>query len=265
MLGGANPFGAGSLLTSISNGAFTGFVHGVVNHTADSRAIFKSTALSGLSAAFSYSIAEHYGHSSHSLSKSLSHGISQGVISQLRGSSFQDGFIGGLISSAAASSVQQSIQGNDWNHIAMRTAIVSLASGLAAQALGADPYQAAYTAAFVHLYNAEMDWINKKGGRKIIDGPTNGNWGGKCWSGGQYSCNGNPIGNKVPLDSADEAYMQHDLCYDCGTDKKICDEYFVNSLNNLDSDPMKWDNAPSIETLKDTRWYIIFAIEWFTE
>src|SRR5690606_15312706 len=25
-------------------------------------------------------------------------------------------------------------------------------------------------------------------GRGKLDGPRNGNWGGKCWSGGQYSC-----------------------------------------------------------------------------
>ena len=40
----------------------------------------------------------------------------------------------------------------------------------------------------------ETHMVNTSGGRSVWDGPTNGNWGGKCWSGGQYSCGGHPNG-----------------------------------------------------------------------
>ncbi len=54
--------------------------------------------------------------------------------------------------------------------------------------------------------------VNRSDGRPCWDGPTNGNWGGKCWSGGQYSCGGHLMGKAPPTDSADRCYMRHDNC-----------------------------------------------------
>jgi RHS repeat-associated protein len=49
----------------------------------------------------------------------------------------------------------------------------------------------------------ETIWNNTTGGRSGWDGSTNGNWGSKCWSGGQYSCGGHPMGKAPPTESAD--------------------------------------------------------------
>jgi RHS repeat-associated protein len=60
----------------------------------------------------------------------------------------------------------------------------------------------------------KTNWDNRNGG--ILHGPTNGNWGGQCWSGGQYSCGRSGVGQKPPTDSADACYKAHDLGYsDC--------------------------------------------------
>jgi hypothetical protein len=49
-------------------------------------------------------------------------------------------------------------------------------------------------------------------GRSFFDGPQNGIWGGKNWSGGwnpkKY---GGINGPKPPLDSGDNSYIYHDL------------------------------------------------------
>ena len=82
--------------------------------------------------------------------------------------------------------------------------------------------------------------LSNKGGRSVFDGPTNGNWGGGCWSGGQHSCNGNPIGNAPPLDSADEAYMRHDMCYG----SPGCDAALVEELKSLPDDSTQWPQPP---------------------
>ena len=56
--------------------------------------------------------------------------------------------------------------------------------------------------------------LNSDGGRNaFLDGPTNGNFGGKCLSGGMYSCGGKPGGDAPPTDSGDRCY-KHDNCYD---------------------------------------------------
>lgn len=82
------------------------------------------------------------------------------------------------------------------------------------------------------------DWNNTSGGRSRWDGPTNGNWGGKCWSGGKYSCGpGNSPGNAPPVDSADACYQRHDNCYvACGSNKaciKRCDKLLLDELGKV--------------------------------
>ena len=98
-------------------------------------------------------------------------------------------------------------------------------------------------------------WINTRGGRSVRMGPTNGNWGGKCWSGGQYSCGSAGIGNLGPTDSGDACYKQHDLCYAGCSDKYCfsrCNRALMDDLRRLGPDPTKWPVPPRRGSLEDT-------------
>jgi RHS repeat-associated protein len=113
----------------------------------------------------------------------------------------------------------------------------------------------------------ETHVVNTSGGRSVWDGPANGNWGGKCWSGGQYSCGGHPMGNKPPTDSADRCYMHHDNCYDkCKGDKKClkaCDAALAKELKLLPDNPTKWPEPPLKGTESDSSIYRSGAIGIF--
>ena len=109
---------------------------------------------------------------------------------------------------------------------------------------------------------------NTDGGRSGFDGPSNGNWGGKCWSGGGHSCGGSNGGNAAPTDSGDECYMRHDNCYSsCGSDGgclKSCDKNLVKELKGLSNDPRNWPRPPRSGTETDTRNYRDWAINYFS-
>jgi RHS repeat-associated protein len=112
------------------------------------------------------------------------------------------------------------------------------------------------------------NWSNNTGGRRIWNGPTNGNWGGECWSGGQYSCGGNPMGDARPTDSGDACYQRHDTCYDtCGANNPqciaACNRQLVNELRRLNDDPRLWAQPPRPGTEDDSRRYRDWAIRWF--
>ena len=118
------------------------------------------------------------------------------------------------------------------------------------------------------MYADETLWNNTAGGRSRGNGPTNGNWGGKCWSGGQHSCGpGGQMGTAAPLDSADEAYRRHDTCYAAaGTNQQgiaICDRAVVNELRALDHDPRRWPRPPRPGTEGDSRRFRDMTILWF--
>lgn len=111
------------------------------------------------------------------------------------------------------------------------------------------------------------NWSNTDGGRSRFDGPTNGNWGGKCWSGGQYSCGKTGLGKAPPADSGDECYKRHDECFDvCGSNKQClatCNKKLVDELRRLPDDPRKWPNPPRPGTEGDSRSYRDKAIRYF--
>ena len=83
---------------------------------------------------------------------------------------------------------------------------------------------------------------------RFPNGPTNGNWGGRCWSGGQQSCGDAGPGTRSPTDSADACYQRHDNCYaECGNNAKciqVCDHSMVDELRVLPNDPRKWPHLP---------------------
>ena len=91
-------------------------------------------------------------------------------------------------------------------------------------------------------------WQNPSQGRAGWHGPTNGNWGGGCWSGGQYSCYQFKVGKLPPTDSADACYMEHDFCYvtcgNNGTCMTVCDRELSRKLKTLPDDPRNWPQPP---------------------
>lgn len=117
--------------------------------------------------------------------------------------------------------------------------------------------------------------LNTASGRKFWHGPTNGNWGGKCWSGGTYSCGpGGKAGNLPPTDSGDACYKLHDECYDsptCNTPDtaknqtgvRQCNEALKKCLRNLPEDPKLWPEPPKPGTETDTQNYREGALSWF--
>ena len=117
--------------------------------------------------------------------------------------------------------------------------------------------------------------FNTTAGRGYLDGPTNGNWGGKCWSGGTYSCGGDrPVGKLPPTDSGDACYKAHDECYGapaCNTSDpsknkigiKDCDQALLQCLGSLPEDPRLWPQPPRPGTEDETRLYRDGALLWF--
>lgn len=90
-------------------------------------------------------------------------------------------------------------------------------------------------------------------GRSIYDGPKNGNWGGKNWSGGWNPQQHGGDGPLPPTDSADACYMNHDHCYgfvdiqSCGNNNeniKVCDAELLNCLSKLSHNPRNWSSPP---------------------
>lgn len=110
-------------------------------------------------------------------------------------------------------------------------------------------------------------WNNTRGGRSRWDGPTNGNWGGKCWSGGQYSCGGDPSGSAPPVDSGDECYKRHDDCYTACAGNTFCmlacNKQLVKELDELPNDSRHWPNPPRLGTESDSESYRNLARKYF--
>ncbi|VWX55467.1 hypothetical protein VARIO8X_100002 [Burkholderiales bacterium 8X] len=111
------------------------------------------------------------------------------------------------------------------------------------------------------------NYFNIANGRSLLNGPTNGNWGGKCWSGGQYSCAGSPMGSEAPVDSGDACYRRHDECYvACGSSgacRSTCNKNLVDELKALPDDPRKWLQPPVAGTERDSRDFKDSALNFF--
>ena len=117
------------------------------------------------------------------------------------------------------------------------------------------------------------NWTNSTNGRSLLKGPTNGNWGGGCWSGGEYNCWGH--GPAGPKDSGDRVYMAHDLCYENNTveiggkktvdatGKDICDAALVRDLKGLPKNAKDWAEPPPKGTEADSERYRDRAIWYF--
>lgn len=157
MMSGVGMFGgAGALSGSAAiNGMAAGFVQGYAT-TGNLGGALRGMVFAGLSAGAA-NIIGHGGTLGGSLFQSswgtaLAHGISQGVISQLRGGSFKSGFVGAIVGGLSPAGVMtQSGIGNTLS----RTVIASVFGGLASQATGGSFADGAMSAAFAHLFNDE--------------------------------------------------------------------------------------------------------------
>jgi RHS repeat-associated protein len=109
----------------------------------------------------------------------------------------------------------------------------------------------------------ETIW-NIRGDRGVSDGPRNGNWCGKNWSGGwATSAHGGLPGPMGPVDSLDSCCRTHDLCWDScehlvGDPMRYrdcrykCDKNIVKCLNDLDPDCTKWAHPARAGTEADS-------------
>ncbi|MBI1746582.1 MAG: hypothetical protein HYR55_08340, partial [Acidobacteria bacterium] len=136
---------------------------------------------------------------------------------------------------------------------------------------------------YAYIGNSPIRWVDPFGldrtswygdGRSTFDGPKNGNWGGKNWSGGwNPQRHGGVPGPAGPTDSGDECYMNHDNCWgdcsqsNCSSDQKNCmkncDRQLVNCLRRLDRDPRNWPRPPRPGTEGDSSKYRDDAIWYF--
>ncbi|MBI1883929.1 MAG: hypothetical protein HYS08_06950 [Chlamydiae bacterium] len=118
----------------------------------------------------------------------------------------------------------------------------------------------------------KTEWYLIENGRTAADGPRNGNWGGKNWSGGK---GGGKIGTAPYTDSGDLLYMQHGFgwarCekkYGCNSEElKECKRQYnkelVDKAKKLPDDPRDWPEPPKKGTEEDSRNFKELAIEYF--
>jgi RHS repeat-associated protein len=109
--------------------------------------IAKAFALSYLSARVSSYIGDHGGNP-------IAHGVSQGVISEMGGGSFRSGFWGGFVS--ASIQINPRLGGDGFAGYATRTLVAAGLGGTAARLGGGKFANGAVSAAFVHMFNAEL-------------------------------------------------------------------------------------------------------------
>ena len=110
-------------------------------------------------------------------------------------------------------------------------------------------------------------------GRNLLDGPRNGNWCGKNWSGGlNPQLNHGKDGLLGPVDSMDACCQVHDKCYgfvdnnSCsGNDehKKKCNQELAACLNKLDRNPKNWLLPPPNGTDDSSSFFKNSAINFF--
>lgn len=149
---------AGSLAISVIRGAAAGFVGGLAS-TGSLQGALQGAFWGGVGAgvagfvghggAFGYAWGES---SPFGTLRWLAHGVSQGLVGQLRGGSFRSGFVGSV---AGGLSPAGDMLAHGVGSVVSRTVIAAVFGGLAAEASGGSFSDGALSAAMVHLYNDE--------------------------------------------------------------------------------------------------------------
>jgi hypothetical protein len=88
------------------------------------------------------------------------HGVSGGAMAAANGGSFKDGFIGGAIGFGVGlpfGGTGGMIKGGGLGAIAARTAIAAVGGGVGSKLAGGSFADGAYSAAFFHLFNSELE------------------------------------------------------------------------------------------------------------
>jgi len=92
------------------------------------------------------------------------HGVSGGAMAAANGGSFKDGFIGGAIGFGVGlpfGSAGVALRGTGADSIAARTAIAAVGGGVGSKLAGGSFADGAYSVAFFHLFNNELEVLNQ--------------------------------------------------------------------------------------------------------
>lgn len=125
---------------------------------------FKAGVIGGAQAYFASQIGGHFDKGAgfwNEVGRAVAHGALGGAVEEARGGQFRHGFYAGFVGSAAGSIANSGPLGKIGGPggIALRTAIVAVAGGTAAELGGGKFANGALTAAFQHLFNHESGRI----------------------------------------------------------------------------------------------------------
>jgi RHS repeat-associated protein len=159
---------ASTIVAGAVGGAIAGFTGGAVGtllHGGSLGSAFrnglKGAAYGAIGGAFAGGIGHYFGHSASlftpgsagvgsAFTKAVAHGISRAGIAKARGHKVSAGFWSGFVSSFF------SVGTEGYGGVAGRTTIMAIAGGTVAKHTGGKFANGAVSAAFVHLFNAEM-------------------------------------------------------------------------------------------------------------
>ena len=154
---------AGAKWTVAASSAFALTTTVAYLQTGDIKASVRAGAWSALSAGVANGLGTSFENgvlqSAELVERAALHGLTQGVISQLRGDDFAAGFVSGLAGEVSGHYTKEA-------SLEIGTAIVMVSGYITAEAVGGDGMQGAINAAIVFLYNKRAHV--KREGRKLV-------------------------------------------------------------------------------------------------
>lgn len=163
---GLDAFVAGAKNLSIEQmivgGSSAGGASSFIASGGDIGETFRGAFLGGVGAAVSYGIGHGFGKNWTTATKALAHGVSQGIISELRGGEFKSGFIGGFLGKMTGGLAETMFDDKVAQYIA-----VTMIGGAVSEAAGGDFLDGAISAAMVHLFNDLQNESIKKDYAKL--------------------------------------------------------------------------------------------------
>lgn len=124
-------------------------------------AALTGAATGALSAGMTYGIGSAFGHASgftvKHIAKTAAHGVSGGIMSEIRGGDFKSGFMGAAVTQAFNPSIS-SIDRQNMGVNLYRTTAAALVGGASSAAAGGDFVAGALSASFSRAYNDDSHW-----------------------------------------------------------------------------------------------------------